>query len=155
MNMIARDIMTHPVVTIRADAKVKDAAALMANKRFSGLPVVDDDGRVIGMITEADLIRFSHSLKVVPIKRTWGWVNPYEDLGEIAGFREGLSELENAPVTEVMSRKVITVLEDTPVIEIARMMTKHAINRVPVIGRDGRLVGIVTRADMVRAMARS
>jgi CBS domain-containing protein len=118
--MIASDIMTRHVFTIAPEASVRDAANLLAQKRISGVPVIDDTGKMIGMLTEADIIS-----KV---------------------DREGLK------VDEIMSRNITTVIEETPVDEIAHLMSERKIKRVPVV-RDGKLVGIVSRADIVRAVA--
>ena len=119
--MIARDIMTHKVITIQPDASAQEAAQLLDHHRISGLPVVDDQSRIIGIITEADIIS-----KV---------------------DREGLS------VGDIMSREIVAVDEETPVNEIAAMLTERRIKRVPVVCEDGRLAGIVSRADIVHAVA--
>jgi CBS domain-containing protein len=118
--MIARDIMTRKVITIRPDASAQEAAQLLDRNRISGLPVVDDHSRIIGIITEADIIS-----KV---------------------DREGLS------VGDIMSREIIAVDEETPVNEIAAMLTERRIKRVPVVC-NGKLAGIVSRADIVHAVA--
>ncbi len=118
--MIARDIMTRKVATIHPDASVQEAAQLLDQKRISGAPVVDADGKIIGIITEADII---------------SKVN-----------REGLR------VADIMSHNVIAVSEETPVNEIASLLTERKIKRVPVV-HNGKLVGIVSRADIVHAVA--
>ena len=118
--MIARDIMTSNVCTIRPDAGAQEAAQLLSQKRISGLPVVNPDGKIIGIVTEADII---------------SKVN-----------REGLR------VADIMSHEVITVDEETSVSEIASLLTKRRIKRVPVVQKD-KLVGIVSRADIVNAVA--
>ena len=118
--MIARDIMTRKVCTIQPEASAQEAAQLLDQMRISGLPVVDGDGKIIGIITEADIIS-----KV---------------------DREGLH------VADIMSHEVIFVSEETSVSEIAMMLTERKIKRVPVVN-DGKLVGIVSRADIVHAVA--
>jgi CBS domain-containing protein len=118
--MIARDIMTRKVITIRPDASAQEAAQLLDRNRISGLPVVDNLGRIIGIITEADIIS-----KV---------------------DREGLS------VGDIMSREIIAVGEETPVSEIASLLTERRIKRVPVVC-ESRVVGIVSRTDIVHAVA--
>ncbi len=118
--MIARDIMTRKVATIHPDASVQEAAQLLDQKRISGVPVVDTDGLIIGIITEADII---------------SKVN-----------REGLR------VVDIMSHDVIAVREETPVNEIASLLIERKIKRVPVV-HNGKLVGIVSRADIVHAVA--
>jgi len=118
--MIASDIMTSKVCTIRPEASAQEIAQLLYRERISGAPVVDAEGRIIGIITEADIIS-----KV---------------------DREGLS------VGDIMSHEVISVEEETPVNEIAALLTERKIKRVPVVC-DGKLVGIVSRADIVHAVA--
>lgn len=118
--MIARDIMTRTVATIRPEASAQEAAQLLYQKRISGAPVVDAGGNIIGIITEADII---------------SKVN-----------REGLL------VADIMSHEIIAVGEETPVNEIAALLTERKIKRVPVVC-EGKLVGIVSRADIVHAVA--
>ncbi len=118
--MIASDIMTRKVATIRAEASAQEAAQLLDEKRISGAPVVDADSKIIGIITEADII---------------SKVN-----------RDGLC------VADIMSHDVIAIGEETPVSEIAALLTERKIKRVPVVC-EGKLVGIVSRADIVHAVA--
>ena len=118
--MIARDIMTRKVYTIRSDATAQEAAQLLDQHRISGLPVVDESNDIIGIVTEADIIS-----KV---------------------DKEGLR------VSDIMSTEVTSVNEETPVSEIALLLTERKIKRVPVV-QDGKLVGIVSRADIVHAVA--
>ena len=118
--MIASDIMTRKVCTIRPEASAQDAAQLLDQRRISGAPVVDSEGKLIGIITEADII---------------SKVN-----------REGLC------VGDIMSHEVTVVSEETPVGEIALLLTERKIKRVPVVS-NGKLVGIVSRADIVHAVA--
>jgi CBS domain-containing protein len=118
--MIASDIMTRKVATIRPEASAQEAAQLLDEKRISGAPVVDADSKIIGIITEADII---------------SKVN-----------RDGLR------VADIMSHNVITIREETPVSEIAALLTERKIKRVPVVC-EGKLVGIVSRADIVHAVA--
>ncbi len=115
----AKDIMTQDVVTVSPDTRLRDLAKILAEKRISGVPVVEG-GKVVGICSEADLLR--------------------------AGDMD-------RPVGEVMVTDVVSVGPDTDVQEIARLMADHSIKRVPVMGCEGRLVGIVSRADIVRSMA--
>jgi CBS domain-containing protein len=118
--MIASDIMTRKVATIRPEASAQEAAQLLDEKRISGAPVVDAESKIIGIITEADII---------------SKVN-----------RDGLC------VADIMSHDVIAISEETPVSEIAALLAARKIKRVPVV-YDGKLVGIVSRADIVHAVA--
>jgi CBS domain-containing protein len=118
--MIARDIMTRKVCTIHSEASAQEVAQLLDSQRISGAPVVDADGILIGIITEADII---------------SKVN-----------RDGLC------VADIMSHELLVVNEETDVSEIAMLLTERKIKRVPVV-QDGKLVGIVSRADIVHAVA--
>jgi len=118
--MIARDIMTRNVYTISPEASVQEVAQLLSRKRISGVPVSDKDCKIIGIVTEADII------------------------GKVD--REGLR------VADIMSSEMIAVDEETPVGEIAMLLSERNIKRVPVM-RNGKLVGIVCRADIVQAVA--
>jgi CBS domain-containing protein len=118
--MIARDIMTRNVYTTSAEASVQEVAQLLSRKNISGVPVIDKDGKMIGIVTEADII------------------------GKVD--REGLR------AADIMSPEIIAVDEETRVGEIAMLLTEHKIKRVPVM-RNGKLVGIVCRADIVHAVA--
>lgn len=117
--IVAREIMSSPPISIGPDDAVIELAALLSKHRISGVPVVDGEGRLLGVATEADVI-------------------------ERPGDR----------VCEVMTGSVATVSEDTPVEEIAACFVRHRIKRVPVV-RDGRVVGVVSRADIVRAIGQS
>jgi len=118
--VIASDIMTRKVHTIHPGASAQEAARLLSQEHISGAPVVDANGRVIGIVTEADIIS-----KV---------------------DREGLC------VADIMSHDVIAVGEETAVSEIAMLFAERNIKRVPVL-HNGKLVGIVSRADIVHAVA--
>jgi CBS domain-containing protein len=118
--MIASGVMTRKVSTVRPEASVRELAELLSREHISGAPVINADGTIIGVVTEADII------------------------GKVD--REGLH------VADIMSREVFTVKEETPVHEIAVLLSEHRIKRVPVVC-DGKLVGIVSRADIVDAIA--
>ena len=115
--MLARDIMTPDVISIGPDATVQEAARVLADYRISGMPVVDREKRMVGIVTEADII------------------------GK-----------EGERVADIMTSRVISVAEHTSVDEIALILTGNRFKRVPVL-RDDRIVGIVSRADIVRMIA--
>jgi CBS domain-containing protein len=117
--LVARDIMTKEVISTRASCKVEQVTRVLYHHGISGLPVLDEQHHVIGMVTEADIL----------------------------GRRRG-----QRIVQDIMSAPVYAVFEDTPVEEIAALLTERKIKRVPVL-REGKLVGIVSRADVVRAIA--
>jgi CBS domain-containing protein len=116
-NMHARDIMTREVISVSPDATVQDAARILADYHISGMPVLNYEHRMVGIVTEADIIS-----------------------------KEGTS------VADIMTHRVVSVREETPVDQIAQILTSNRFKRVPVL-RGDRLIGIVSRADIVRMIA--
>ena len=147
-NLTAADMMTREVVTVRPDITLRQAARLMAERRVSGLPVVDAAGAVVGMLTEADLVRPDEAAER---RRDW-WLTMLADGHDLAPEFISAIAAGNRHVEQVMHRDVISVTEQTTLREVARLIAEHNIRRVVVL-RDGKLAGIVSRADLVRALA--
>ncbi len=143
--MDARDIMTRSVATVRADTPVTTVAALLLSKGISGVPVVDDDNRVLGMVSEGDLVQRPET-GTTP-RRSW-WLDL---LADTEGQARDYIKHHGLRAGQVMSRPVISVVEGTDASEIAALLDRRKIKRVPVV-RNGTLVGIVSRADIVRAL---
>jgi predicted transcriptional regulator len=121
---------------------------LMAQRRISGMPVVDDAGAIVGMMSEGDLVRWHEGYT----ERQARWLDMLADGFELApAFLAGIQE-QQRKVKTVMSSGVITVTEDTPAREVASLMHAKNIKRVPVV-RDGKLVGVIARSDLIRALA--
>jgi CBS domain-containing protein len=144
--MKAADVMTANPVTVKPDSSVMEAVRIMLQKRFSGLPVVDDTGAVIGIVTEGDLLRRAETGTQ---RRRPRWIEFFVGPGRLA---TEYAQACGHKVDEVMSQPVLTVTEDRPLDEIVNMMERHGIKRLPVV-RDGKLVGIVSRANLLRALA--
>ncbi len=143
--MTAAEMMTSPVVTIGPEATVRDAAWMMLTNRISAVPVLDGQNRLVGILSEGDLLRRSET----GTQRRRSWWGMFG-----AGSEELAGEFVKSPgrkVSDVMSRNVITAGEDTPAPEVARLMETHGIKRVPIVA-DGKLVGIVSRADFLIAL---
>ena len=144
----AGDLMTRDVAVVHPEASLLEAVKLMALRHISGLPVVDSAGEIVGMITEGDLVRWHEGYT----ERQARWLNMLADGFELApDFLEGIKE-QQRKVKSVMSPSVTTVTEETPAREVASLMYARNIKRVPVV-RDGQLVGIVARSDLIRALA--
>ena len=144
--MRAIDVMTAPVVSISPEASVRDLAVLLSESRISGVPVVDGEGRVIGMASEGDLL---HRAETGTRRQHSWWLETFASNRELA--REYVKS-HGQKVSDIMVSPVIAVGEETPLNEIADILERHRIKRVPVL-RDGRPVGIVSRANLVRALA--
>jgi CBS domain-containing protein len=144
--MIARDIMTKQVHTVRPDAPVADIAKLLLDNGISAVPVVDGDDHVIGIVSEADLVR-RHEIGTEK-RRPW-WLQLFEPSGTLASeYVRGHA----AKAHEIMARPVFCVDETAAVGEVADVLEGHGVKRVPVV-RAGKLVGIISRRDLVRAFA--
>lgn len=147
----ARDIMTTDVLTVSKDARVKDIAKLFSDKRIGGAPVVDENGKVIGIVTDGDLImqdvkiHFPHYLSLL---------DGFIILGSTKRFEEQLRKAVGAEIKDVMTEDVITVEEDALIEDIATLMMEKNVSRLPVV-KEEKLVGLITRGDIVRAISRS
>ena len=144
--MRAIDVMVHNVVTVRPDTDVAEATKLLAEHDVSALPVLDQDGNLIGILSEADLI---HRAEIGTEKHRPWWLEAVTGATTLA---EEFAKSHGKKVREVMTTDVISVTEDTPLSEIAALFERKRIKRVPVV-KDGKLVGIVSRANLIQALA--
>ncbi len=144
----ARDIMTGEVITVDPETSVEEAAKLMSEHQISGLPVVKDS-KMVGIVSEKDLIVKDKKLHFPEYINLIGGIIYIESYRK---FREEFKKYIAVKVGELMTTEVETIEPDTQVNEIATMMSREEINRLPVL-ENGKLVGIVTRADLVRNMA--
>lgn len=143
--MRVSDIMTRNPVTVRLDASLEEGVATMLKARVSGLPVVDAQGVVVGMITEGDLLRRAE-LGTAP--HPAGWLSSFLGPGHCA---RDYVRTHGQTVRDVMAREVIFVSPQAPLSEVVALMEAQQIKRLPVL-QQGRLVGIVSRADVLRAL---
>jgi CBS domain-containing protein len=143
--MRAADVMTPDPMCISPDASITDAIRLMLERRFSGLPVVDAGGSVVGIVTEGDLLRRAETGTQ---RKRARWIE-FLMSGRLA---TEYVQTSGRKVGDVMTPDVRTVTEDAPLEDIVHLMERHQINRVLVV-RDGKLVGIVTRANLLHALA--
>lgn len=143
--MLAKDVMTENVISVSEDSPIHEVVGLLLKYRISGVPVVDGGRKVVGMISEGDLLRPEGASRA-PTRRPW-WLQAVS-AGQTVSYEKAHGHTAGA----VMTRNVITVDEDTPLNEIAGLLEHHHIKRVPVL-RDGRLVGIVSRANLMHGLA--
>jgi len=144
--MNVRDLMTAEVLTVSPEAPLKDVAAILAEHGISGVPVCDAGGRVLGVVSEGDIL-----FKEQGVRERHG--------GALAWLVDGsrwqdTSKASARTAGEAMTSPAITITQDRPAAAAARIMLDRAVNRLPVV-RDGILVGIVSRSDLVRAFTRS
>lgn len=145
--MKARDVMVSPVITVEPSASVKEVAQILLQHHISALPVVDGAGQLIGIVSESDLMRRA-DLGTERHRSRW--------LSALFVDEERLAaeyvKAHGHKVADVMTKRVITAAPDTPLNDIASLLEKHGIKRVPIL-ENGTLVGIVSRANLIQALA--
>jgi CBS domain-containing protein len=144
--MKAKDIMTSPVVTVEPDVAVLQAVRIMLQRRMSGLPVVDKEGGLVGIITEGDFLRRAETGTQ---RRRPRWLEFLVGPGRLA---QEYAHSHGRKVSEIMTPDPITVEEDAPLDDVVKLMEKRQIKRVPVV-RGNNVVGIVSRANLLHALA--
>jgi CBS domain-containing protein len=143
--MRAVDVMTRNVICIRPDASVFEAARLLLGAKVSALPVVGDDDRMVGLVSEGDLLR---RIEIGSEKRRSWWSSALANRETLASE---YIKSHGRQVHDVMTGRVVTAGEDTELSAIADLMEEHKIKRVPIV-RDGKVVGIVSRANLLQAL---
>jgi CBS domain-containing protein len=144
--MCAVDVMVRDVVSVHPETDVAEAIKLLVEHDVSALPVLDDAGNLVGMLSEADLI---HRVEIGTEKHRPWWQEAVTGASTLAA---DFAKSHGKKVGEVMALGVISVSEDTPLSEIATLFERKRIKRVPVV-KDGKLVGIVSRANLIQALA--
>ena len=144
--MEAKDIMTTRVITVEPDATVQDIAKRLMANSISAVPVVERNGRLIGIISEGDLMRRAET--GTEKQPSW-WLSFMTSPDEAA---RNFVKSHGRKAGDVMTRKVVTVQENTPVQEIAELLEKHQIKRAPVVHGD-KVVGVVSRSNLIRGLA--
>jgi CBS-domain-containing membrane protein len=142
MNSIVKDVMSTHVMAVRPNAGYKQMAAMLREQRVSAFPVIDDDNKVIGVVSESDLLVKEALEGTVP--------------GVLRGLaqRQVRSQVTGLTAADLMSRPAVTIGPDEPVSHAARLMYNKRVKRLPVITEDGTLVGIVTRSDVLSVYRR-
>ncbi len=129
----AQQIMTSPVITVRMDISIRDAWVIFRERRFRSLPVVDDMGKLIGIISDRDLLRYAAVTGNIP---------PYDETSEQARL----------PIEPLVCKKVLTATPDTEIRTIARLMFEQRVGVMPIVDQYDNLVGIITRSDILRTL---
>jgi len=147
--MKAKDVMSRSVITVNKDTTVKNIASLLSEHGIRAVPVVDSSRRVIGIVAEGDLVARLRRVKMPqPLSALAGRLG----LAPQRELEEQIQKISAVSAEGIMTSRVVTVTEETPVAEIAGLLLDLKINQVPVVDAAGHLVGIVSRADVVRAV---
>ena len=147
--LTAKDIMTRDVISIHCSASLRELLRLLAENRITGIPVIDDEKRLVGMISMRDLIRAE--------VRALGANVEYHDIYELFSSALDMEETERASVRhqwveEIMSRTLHTATESTPVRDLCAVMHERKVHHIPIL-RDEKVVGLVTATDVIRTLA--
>ncbi|MFN7170229.1 MAG: HPP family protein, partial [Candidatus Omnitrophota bacterium] len=143
--MKIKEIMCREVKSLSPEMSVKEAWELLSQMEISGLPVIDKEGKLLGMFTEKDILK-----KIFPgyLDKVGRFV--YEENPK--GIKKKVSEFEKLKVKELMRLEVITVDEDTALCEVARIMLTQKVRRIPVLNKEKKVVGIIARQDVLRGL---
>ena len=146
--MKAKDIMNTNVITVNEDATIEEVARTLVDNNISGVPVVDDKGNVVGIVTEGDLLRKKANPRIPGFIGVLGGIIYYRGVEE---YQEDFKKIAALKAKEIMSEDLVFVTEDTELEEVASLLLKHNIKRLPVL-KDNKLVGIISRADIIKTL---
>jgi CBS domain-containing protein len=153
--MKVKDIMTASVITVGPDYTIKETMLLFSEKKISGAPVVDKNNKMVGIISETDILKViktrNRELKMVyPSIPIMGI--SFVEVEKQKEVFQALNEVSSIKISEIMSTRVLTVHASDSMEDVIPLMVKEKINRLPVVDRDGSLVGIVTRGDILKGL---
>ncbi|MEW6010889.1 MAG: CBS domain-containing protein [Methanobacterium sp.] len=154
-----QDAMQKEVITFKEADKISEVSKILRDHKISGAPVVDDNRKVVGILSEGDIMRLlevhSPNLNLIlpaPLDLIELPVRMKYEFDEIAA---GINKAAVQQVSSIMTRKVITITPDKSISDAAELMDQHQINRLPVVDEENKLVGILTRGDIIGAMVKS
>lgn len=145
--MKAQDVMVSPVITVGENATIQEVAKLLIDQRVSAVPVLNAAGKLVGIVTESDLMRRAE----IGTERHYSWWLSL--LADAQTLAADYVKSHAASVKDVMTRNVKTAAPDTPLHEIAELFEQNQIKRVPIVTKNGELVGILSRANIIQAVA--
>jgi CBS domain-containing protein len=145
-----QELMTKNVITVYRDTTVGELSRILIKNSITGVPVVDRDGKLTGMVTDADII--TENLDPIfpiyfdPLIMSYAYLDNFEK------YRRDVKDYLSTRVEDIMTRRVKTVRNDTPVSDAVRIMVKDRINRIPVVDENNKVTGILARADVLKSM---
>ena len=146
--MKAKDIMTHDPITIGPKTTIREIAEILTEHNISGLPVVGEDGSLLGIVSEGDLMRKEIAPKTPDVFIILGAIIYYNGLKE---YQQAFRKMSATTAEEIMTARVVTVQQHEDVSQVGQIMLDHAIKRVPVLAGN-QLVGIISRSDIVKML---
>ena len=147
--LTAKDIMTKDVITVTPDTSVEKLASILVQNQISGVPVLDEDGALYGMVTENDLISQNKRLHIPTVV---SFLDAAIYLESSKKFEQEVKRLTATKVRDICSRKIVSITEDASLVDIATIMSEKKVHLLPVV-RNKQVVGVVGKRDMVKAVA--
>lgn len=145
----ARDIMTREVITVKKDQLISDLSKLFIENHFNGVPVLDDEGKLAGVVTQGDLIEQNKNLHIPTVIALFDAVLFLESEKK---FEDDVKKLTGSKIEDIYHKNPVTVSPDTDLNEITTIMAEKDVHTIPVLDGD-KLVGIIGKGDIIRAMA--
>ena len=145
----AQDIMTSEVISVSPDVSIRDLAELLLSNNISGVPVLDSGKNLVGIVTESDLIFQNKQIKV---PRVITILDSFLFLDSPDAMEQELKKIAGATVADIYTEDVVSVSPDSPLDEIATIMTERKIHTLPVVNQSGEMVGIIGKKDILRTI---
>jgi CBS domain-containing protein len=146
--MKAKEIMAKEVITVQQDATIEEIAKVLIDNKVSGVPVIDHDGNLVGMVTEGDLLHKETSPRIPDFINILGAIIYYNG---VERYNEDFKKIMAGQAKEIMTDKVVVTSEDVEIADVARLMIQHGIKRIPVV-KGAKIVGIISRADIIQTL---
>jgi CBS-domain-containing membrane protein len=147
--LTVKDIMSTNIVSVKPDTEIIEAAKILLENRFNGLPVVDDSGKVVGIICQSDLVAQQKSL---PIPTLFTFLDGFIPLTSLKKMESEIQKIAAITVADAMTKKPVTVKPDTRIETVAALMADKKLYTLPVLDDDGRLIGIVGKEDLLKSV---
>ncbi len=144
----AKDIMTKDVITVTPDTDIKELAKLLTEHRINGVPVIDNNGKIIGIVSESDLVMLQKNLHIPTVVAIFDAVVYLESMKQ---FENELKKMASTMVKDIFHKKYFAVTPDSLLSEVATIMDEKKLGTIPVVD-DGTLVGVIGKVDIVRSL---
>ena len=149
--MQVKDIMTKKVISVKPETRINEAADFLSKYNLTGLPVIDKENKLVGIISEADFMTQDHHLHLPSYIQTLQAFKPWERSDE--KLKKEIQKLSLVKVSEIMNRQVVTTSLETDLKDLAALFSEKRVNPIPVTDKKNHLLGIVSRSDIVRLFA--